>query len=64
MKVKEYPTLIPTYVSTLKLIFKEDYSPTIRLNKVSKNIGHQGHLQILVESVTRKATCWWGTHQF
>ena len=63
-KVKEYPTLIPTNVSTPKLIFKEEYSPTIHLNEVSKNIGYQGRLQSLVESFTRQATRWWGTHQF
>ena len=39
-KVKEYPTLIPTNVSTPKLIFKEEDSPTIHLNKVSNNISH------------------------
>ena len=34
-KVKEYPTLIPTNVSTPKLRFKEADSPTFHLNEVS-----------------------------
>ena len=61
-KVKEYPTLIPNNVGNPKLRFKEADSPTIHLNKVSKNIGDQGPLQRLVESFIGKATCWWGTH--
>ena len=62
-KVKEYPTLIPTNVSTLKLRFKEADSPTIHLNEVSKNVCDQGHLQSLVESFIGQVACWWGTHR-
>ena len=62
-KVKEYPTLIPNNVNTPKLRFKEADFPKIHLNEVSKNIGDQGCLQSLVESLTGKATRWWGTHK-
>ena len=55
-KVKEYPTLIPNNVGNTKLGFKELDSPAIHLNEVSRNIGNQGHLQILVESFTGQAT--------
>ena len=61
-KVKEYPTLIPNNVVNSKLRFKEVYSPTIHLNEVSKNIGDQSHLQILVEYFTGKEAHWWGNH--
>ena len=57
-KLKEYPTLIPTNVSTPKLRFKEVNSPTIHLNEVSKNVGDQGHLQSLVECFTRQVAHW------
>ena len=35
----------------------------MHVNELSKNVGEQGHLQILVETFTGQATCWWGTHQ-
>ena len=61
-KVKEYPTLIPTNVSTPKLRFKEEDSPIIHLNETSKNIGDQGRLQSSVELFTGQEAWWWGTH--
>ena len=62
-KIRKYLTLISNNIANSKLRFKEIESPTIHLNEVTKNIGDQGHLQILVESFIGQATRWWGTHQ-
>ena len=51
-KIREYPTIIPNNTTNLKLRFKETESPAEHLNTVTKNLGDQHHLQILVESFT------------
>ena len=63
-KVRERPTLQPTNLNTTQLPrYKERESPIMHIEKVSKNVGEDGRLQILVETFIGQATRWWDTHQ-
>ena len=65
-KVGYYPTLVLTSTNCSNLpslYYKERYYPIMHVNKVSKNVGEKGHLQILVESFIGQEYHWWGTNQ-
>ena len=58
-KIREYPTLNPTNVNTTQIPrYKENESPVMHVEQVSKNIGEHGRLQSLVETFTGQAARW------
>ena len=44
-------------------MYKERDSPILHIEQVSKNLGENGQLQILVETFIGQVGRWWDTHQ-